>query len=78
MLKLEPSEAERVLVAVSQPQDAIGLVKELDRLLRTDNSPAAQDLADTSILRRRIGLSKSECAILRDAAGKLENWRMHK
>jgi hypothetical protein len=78
MLKLEPSEAERVLVAPPYPKDTIGLVTELDRLLRGGNFPAVKDLADTSVLRRRLGLSKSECMVLRDAAGQLEDWRMHK
>ncbi len=78
MLKLEPSEAERVLIALPYPRDAVGLVTELDSLLRKDNSVGAQDLADDSVLRRRLGLSKSECTVLRDAAGQLENWRMHK
>jgi adenine-specific DNA-methyltransferase len=78
MLKLEPSEAERVLVAVPYPKDTTDLVTELDRLLREKNSPAAQDLADRSVLRRRLGLSKSECVVLCDAAGQLGNWRMHK
>jgi adenine-specific DNA-methyltransferase len=78
MLKLEPSEAERVLVALPYPKDTNDLVTELDGLLRGGNFPAAQDLADTSVLRRRLGLSKSECMVLRDAAAQLENWRMHK
>lgn len=78
MLKLEPSEAERVLVALPYPKDTIDLVAELDALLRRGNFPAAQDLADSSVLRRRLGLSKSECMVLRDAAGHLETWRMHK
>lgn len=78
MLKLEPSEAERVLVALPVPQDAAGLVKQLDCLLRAEDFLAAQSLADDSVLRRRIGLSKSECVVLRDAADKLGNWRMHK
>jgi adenine-specific DNA-methyltransferase len=78
MLKLEPSEAERVLVALPYPQDAGGLVKEIDCFLRSGDFSAAQDLADNSVLRRRLGLSKSECVVLRDAADKLGNWRMHK
>jgi len=78
MLKLEPSEAENVLVALPCPKDTTGLVKELDGLLRRSDSSAALDLADSSVLRRRFGLSRSECLILRDAAKQLETWRMHK
>jgi adenine-specific DNA-methyltransferase len=78
MLKLEPSEAERVLIALPYPKDTNDLVAELDSLLRGDDSSAAQELADSSVLRRRLGLSKSECMVLRDGAAQLENWRMHK
>ncbi len=78
MLKLEPSEAERVLIALPNPKDTSGLVTELDSLLRGDDSLAAQELADSFVLRRKVGLSRSECIVLRDAASQLENWRMHK
>ena len=78
MLKLEPSEAESVLVALPYPKDTVGLVKELDGSLRNNSISAALDLADSSILRRRLGLSKLECEMLRDAARQLEIWRMHK
>lgn len=78
MLKLEPSEAGSVLVALPHSKDTKGLVRELDDLLRRNNFTAALDLADDSVLRRRFGLSKSECVTLRDAARQLETWRMHK
>jgi adenine-specific DNA-methyltransferase len=78
MLKLEPSEAESVLVAQPHPKDVPGLVRELDVLLRGSDFSAALDLADSTVLRRRLGLSKSECMVLRDAAAQLEVWRMHK
>ena len=78
MLKLEPSEAERVLVALPYPKDAIELVREIDRLLRGRDLEAAMDLGDRRVLRRRFGLSASECITLREAARQLETWRMHK
>ena len=78
MLKLEPSEAESVLVALPYPKDEAGLVSELDGFLRKADFLAALDLADSSVLRRRFGLSRSECLTLRDAARQLELWRMHK
>jgi len=78
MLKLEPSEAESVIVALPCPKDSTGLVGELDGLLRKNNFPAALDLTDGTVLRRRFGLSKVECTTLRDAARQLETWRMHK
>lgn len=78
LLKLKPSEAENVRVALPKSDDARTLVGELDDLLRQDRLSEATDLADAVILRRRFGLSKSECAALGDAARQLENWRMHK
>lgn len=78
MLKLEPSEAERVLVALPTNTDAASLVTKLDGLLRNDDPQHAQRLMDDSVLRRRLGLSISECLILSEAATQLENWRMHK
>lgn len=78
MLKLEPFEAENVLIPLPSPNDSASLVSQLDGLLRGNDSAAALELADTMILRRRFGLSKSECTTLCDAAKQLETWRMHK
>jgi adenine-specific DNA-methyltransferase len=78
MLKLEPSEAENVLIALPYPKDSAKLVRELDCLLRRKDFSAAIDLADCSVLRSRFGLSNSECMTLRDAARQMETWRMHK
>ncbi len=78
MLKLEPSEAGSVLVALPYPKDGPALLHDLDPLLREGQSIAAMELADFCILRRRLGLSASECLTLREAAKHLETWRMHK
>ena len=78
MLKLEPTEAENVLIALPHRKDTKTLIAQVDHLLRKNEFQAALDLVDNSVLRRRLGLSKSECTVLRDAAGQLENWRMHK
>jgi len=78
MLKLEPSEAENVLVALPYPKDSTQLVDQLDALLRKKDFVAATDLVDYFVLRRRFGLSNSECATLRDAAKQMESWRYHK
>ena len=78
MLKLEPSEAENVSVALPYPKDSTRLVTELDSLLRKKDFSSAIDLADCLVLRRRFGLSNSECTTLRDAARRMETWRMHK
>src|SRR6267378_3804441 len=77
MLKLEPTEAERVLVALPQPRDVSELIRQLDESLRQTEVFKAVDLADSRILRARYGLSAAECTILRSAAAQLEEWRMH-
>lgn len=78
LLKLEPTEAENVRIALPNAPDAKGLVSELDELLRKEKLPEAASLADATVLRRRFGLSKSECDALTDAARQLATWRMHK
>lgn len=76
MLKLEPTEAERVLVAC--PSRAIAratdLVEEFDRLVRSGHLREAEERADRELL-RDVGLSKSDCSILRDAADGLRERR---
>src|SRR5204862_6307800 len=67
LLKLEPSEAERVLVALpgaSLPDDPL---EPLDALTRHGRPGTAQATVDRMILRNRIGLTESECRLLRDA-----------
>lgn len=78
MLKLEPSEGERVLVPLPRPHEENRLARELDGLIRRVGEEAATDFVDLHVLRRRLGLSATECAALRDAAGEMHNWRMHK
>jgi len=78
MLKLEPSEAERVLVALPNNADVAALYKQTDGLLRDVSVSQAADLLDAAILRGRYGLSGTECTTLRDAARQLETWRMHR
>jgi len=78
MLKLEPSESERVLVPIPPRSDARGLARELDKLIRLKDYGAATQLADRRILRRRVGLSERECVALREGAVEMFRWRMHK
>lgn len=78
MLKLEPSEAEKILVALPDPHEAADLVRQLDNLTRQKQSEAATDLVDKRVLRRRLGLSGTECLILREAAAEMHTWRMHR
>jgi hypothetical protein len=79
MLKLEPSEAEMVRVPLQRPRrEENGIVRELDKLVRSSNENAANDLADYHVLRRGLGFSANECAALRDAADEMRQWRMHR
>ena len=67
-LKLEPSEARRVLVALLTPTDVAGLAEELDTLLRKGEGHTARQRADEVVLRGALGLSTRECELLREAA----------
>jgi hypothetical protein len=78
MLKLEPSEAERVLIPLPHGRDLPRLLSGLDALIRDRDEHAALDLADRIILRRRLGLSGTECLALRGAAEDMYKWRMHR
>ncbi|WP_027882464.1 HsdM family class I SAM-dependent methyltransferase [Meiothermus rufus] len=70
MLKLEPSEAERlVLPKVNMGQaDLEALAKVLDHLLRQGRVQEAQSLADTHLLQEHLGLSAKEVKSLAEAA----------
>jgi len=78
MLKLEPSEAERVLIPLPRSREETRVVRELDRLMRRMAEEPAIDFVDRHVLRRGLGLSTTECALLRDAADEMHRWRMHK
>lgn len=65
MLKLEPTEAERVLIpATTNGSSHSGLAEEMDELLRAGRDPEAQELADRHFLQQGLGLSRSDCALL--------------
>ena len=68
LLKLEPTEARRVLVALPSDGDWAGLTEELDALLRKGEVPAARGRADEAVLQGALGLSARECESLREAA----------
>lgn len=72
LLKLEPSEADSVLVAnptaISYSDE---LLKQLDTLCRNGRERDAIAIADKQFLREKVGLSASDCALLREAAGAL-------
>ncbi len=78
MLKLEPSEAERVLIALPSLQDSRELFHRVDATLRRRSGEAVGQLVDMRILRRLLGLSANECAVLGEAADQMLNWRLHR
>ena len=71
MLKLEPTEAENVLIAVPQTLRKHGLPSELDEILRTGGDQTAVECADRAILHEDLGLSVADCELLRRAAESL-------
>jgi adenine-specific DNA-methyltransferase len=77
MLKLEPTEAESVIVPSHQVSLEIlmELGGELDGLIRNGDHATVQTRADTIILREGLGLSQRDCHLLRTAARMLQRRR---
>jgi adenine-specific DNA-methyltransferase len=75
MLKLEPTEAQRVILPTPLRTNGDELATELDTIARTRGDDAARRYADTVVLRRGIGLTIQECALLREAATALHERR---
>lgn len=74
MLKLEPGEAAGVLVPIgtgSGPE----VIQLLDRLTRVADGDAARMAVDRMILRQKLGLSESDCRLLRFGAEALRERR---
>jgi adenine-specific DNA-methyltransferase len=67
MLKLEPSEAENVVLAAANGSSA-PLMEELDRLVRSGREADAQARADQVVLRAGLGLTAREVERLRQGA----------
>ena len=79
MLKLEPSEASRVLVV--RPENIRiewEQFRELDRLMRLKSTGSATDFADDLILARGLGLSWEQIQVLRDGLESLRDSRRKK
>jgi hypothetical protein len=77
MLKLEPTEAEHVLIA--WPANTPGLLDDaasLDLTARTNDSTLTVREADTLILRRRLNLSRADCTLLQQASAALQQRRL--
>lgn len=78
MLKLEPTEAESVLIpAPKAPSSSklMALAVELDDLARTHGDDAARKRADVMILQDMMGLDRSDCELLKSASGVLRSRR---
>ncbi len=80
MLKLEPREAEKTLVAAPdcQSSELDGLYSELDDRFRRGDEKAAREMVDQEILMRRLGLSSKECKMIIEGASILMNRRYRK
>ena len=79
MLKLEPTEAERVLVV--RP-DKLRVSRtdfdEVDCLVRTGQFAAAMDIADDLVLRQDLGLTWEQIQVLRDGLREIREARRKK
>ncbi len=76
MLKLEPTEAERVVIGVppaSYRDTALDDV--VDSLFRRGRAEEALSLVDREILLKHVGLSESDIDVLRDASDMLVSRR---
>lgn len=62
-------------MAVDELQD---LAAELDSVTRKSGSDTARKRADEAVLRRSMGLSKSDCRLLNGAAELLRDRRMRR
>lgn len=78
MLKLEPTEAERVLVPVVAKDDLDALALELDQVARSNGEDACASHADRFLLRKRLGLSVADIRLLRDSAALLRERRVNR
>jgi hypothetical protein len=76
MLKLEPTEAGRVLVAIPSQQHARDQCQILDVLMRHTTAKTVSSTVDKLILRGRLGLTEKECRCLGDAAAVLRSRRL--
>ncbi len=76
MLKLEPGEAERVLMPFAlQRDDLEALAVELDEIARSKGDQACSAHADRRLLREGLGLSAADVRLLRESAALLRRRR---
>jgi adenine-specific DNA-methyltransferase len=77
MLKLEPTEAEHVVLPFPANQRGLlDIAAELDDLGRTQGDATALQEADNHILRQRLSLSRAEITLLQQAAKTLQERRL--
>lgn len=60
MLKMEPTEARRVILPVITDADLVSFGSEVDQLCRSSGVEAARRLVDEEILQRTLGFSKKD------------------
>jgi len=77
LFKLEPSEAENVLVVRPPAMQVQTLVTQIKQSL-AQPTERATEITDRYVLKRKLGLSNADCCLLLDAALKIESWRKHK
>jgi len=68
MLKLEPTEARNVLMPMITDSVVADLCDEVDSLSRSRGIEAARRIIDKEVLEMRLGLSASDCELLRQGA----------
>ena len=80
MLKLEPKEAESVLLPCGQQAEVLRpeTAQEFDIRLRSGETAKARGLADELYLHNELGLSLRECDLLHNASLALRNRRMQR
>ncbi len=73
MLKLEPTEAQSVVLALATGGNGrlLQVTEELDLLVRNGHQQEAQKRADAEILKKGLGVSEADCRLLRAAANGL-------
>ena len=67
MLKLEPSEAGRMLIA-RPSSDVTGMFEVCNRLMRHGDGEAVQQMVDRWLLQDQLGLDAADCRTLRSAS----------
>ena len=78
MLKIEPTEAENVLLPFPEKTGdswLFDLARELDASVRSEGDGVGRTCADEVILRDALGLSRADCQLLRTAGDVLRDRR---